>query len=183
MEVIMKKIFIAFTVVAAVLLTACHQPQFIESNADRQGLTSLTALISSGTYADKELSKLVIDETTYESGVFEIEIPYYYPETSEDGTLQYMPALRIQAELQPNFKITPGLGLLDMTEPHNFTFTDPKGNTRPITISAKRVKPKACSLITFLVEDYMVSGIIYEDKTEIPLTYLELYIKRCLFYI
>jgi len=158
---------------AAICIAACQKPEFIESNADRQGLTSFTAYISSGTYAGQELARIEIDAATYASGVFDMEIPYFYPETSEDGTLQYMTALRIQAELQPNFKISPGLGLLDMTEPHEFTLTDPKGNSRTITLTARRVKPKACSLITFLIEDYMVSGIIYEDTKEILIPYLE----------
>jgi len=156
----------------AMATMACHKVQFIESNADRQGLTSISAVISSGEYADKVLSKLTVDETTYESGNFVLEIPYFYPETSEDGTLKYMSALRVQAELQPNFRIEPALGLLDLTEPRQFKFINPKGESRDITISAKRVKPSACDLLSFLVEDYMVSGIIYQSDTTLMIPYL-----------
>lgn len=152
---------------------ACHDVQFIESNADRQGLTSISAIISSGEYADQVLSKLTIDEATYESGVFILEIPYFFPETSTDESIVYMRELRVQAELQPNFRIDPPLGKLDMTEINTFKLINPKGESREITISAIRVKPKACQLLSFLVEDYMVSGVIYEDEGVLMIPYLD----------
>ena len=154
-------------------LSACHEPEYISSTADRQGLTSLTAIISEGIYANKELTKLTIDEEMYNSGQFVLEIPYYYPETSTDESVYYMTALRIQAELEPNFKIVPGLGLLDMTESYDFTLECPDGTSRPITISAKRVKPSACQLLSFFIEDYAVSGIIYEEEGRVLVPFLE----------
>lgn len=167
----MKKIYLIC--LAALALTACQKPQYVEPTAQRQGITSFTATITGDKYPDAILSKLTLDEATYESGEYVMEIPYYYPETSEDGTLGYMSALRIQAELQPNFKITPALGLLDMTETHTFTLTDPFGETSQFTLSAKRVKPKACSLLTLLIKDVMVSGVIYENDKKVLIPYLE----------
>jgi len=167
----MKKILAIF--LCAVAAVACHKVQFIESNADRQGITSISAVIVSGEYADQVLSKLTIDEAAYVSGNFMLEIPYFYPETSEEGTLKYMSELRVQAELQPNFRIEPALGLLDLTEPKTFNFINPKGESREITISAKRVKPRACDLLSFLVEDYMVSGVIYEKDTVLMIPFLD----------
>lgn len=173
MEVIMKKIFIAFTVVAAVLLTACHQPQFIESNADRQGITSLSVIFTSGKYAEMEMTRYVIPEDVYESGIFDIPLPKYYPETSDESTAPYMASLKVQAELQPNFKISPGLGVLNLTEEHNYTLTDPKGNSRPITIRAHRASSSKAELVSLVIEDMMISCIIYKDKKEILVPCLE----------
>lgn len=173
MEVIMKKIYIAFTVVAAVLLTACHQPQFIESNADRQGITSLSVIFTSGKYADMEMTRYVIPEDVYESGIFDIPLPKYYPETSDESTAPYLASLKVQAELQPNFKISPGLGVLNLTEEHSFTLTDPKGNSRPITIRAHRASSSKSELVSLVIEDMMISCIIYKDKKEILVPYLE----------
>lgn len=171
MEVIMKKTLYILALCAAAL-SGCQKPQFVESDANRQGLTSLTAIISSGTYANQEISKLMIDEQMYEDGNFVIEIPYYFPETSTEESTFYMTALRVQAELQPNFKISPALGLLDLTDVHEFTLTDPSGASRTITITSKRVKSKACKLLSFMVDDYMVSGIIKEEEGEILIPYL-----------
>lgn len=171
MEIIMKKILAIFLCVAAA--SACHKVQFIESNADRQGITSISAVITSGDYADQVISKLTIDEAAYENGNFILEIPFYYPETSTEESAQYMRELRVQAELQPNFRIEPSLGLLDLTEPNTFNFISPNGESREITIYGKRVKPKACQLLSFLVEDYMVSGVIYENEGRMVIPYLE----------
>lgn len=154
------------------LATSCHKPQFIESNADRQGLSSLTVIFTSGKYTDMELTKYVIPEDVYNDGYFEIPIPYYYPVTSDDQTKDYMFELKVQAELQPNFRISPALGILDLTEENSFTLTNPKGESRPIVITGKRVKPADCELVTFTITDMMVSCIIYNDQKKILVPYL-----------
>ncbi|MBQ0077691.1 MAG: DUF5018 domain-containing protein [Bacteroidales bacterium] len=162
----MKKIII-LALAALCTLAACHEPEYVKANADRQGLTSLTAIILDGEYAGQEISKLDVSKEMYEDGNFVIEIPYYFPETSEEQSTKYMTRLRVQAELQPDYKISPSLGLLDLTEINNFTLTDPDGKSRPITITSKRVKSTACSLLSLLVEDYMVSGVIYEAQKKV----------------
>ncbi len=168
----MKIKYIVSAFAALAVLCSCHKPEFVKSTADRQGITSISAIITSGKYENQVLAKLVIDEASYLSGVFVIEVPYYFPETSTDPSNKYLGALRLQAELQPNFRIEPALGKLDMTEMHDFTLYSPDGTSRPITIAAKRVKSSACQLLSFLVEDYMVSGVIYEDQAKILIPYM-----------
>ena len=163
-----KYIYILALMLAA---AACHQPEYVLPTAARQGLTSLTAIITSGQYAEQEISRLAIqdpDETD-----FVIPIPFYYPESSDDETLIYMLKLRVQAELQPNWTISPKLGVLDLTEVNEFTLTDPLGNAKKITITGKRVKPSACSLLSMMVEDVKTSGVIYEAAEKILIPYLE----------
>ena len=155
----------------AVLCTGCHEPEYVEPTASRQGLTSLTAIITSGTYAEQELGKLVINNP--EETDYVITLPYYYPESSNDETLIYMTRLRLQAELQPNWKISPTLGVTDLTEVNEYKLTDPFGNTRTITITGRRVKPSACSLLSMMVEDVKTSGVIYEADDRILIPYLE----------
>lgn len=169
----MKKTLSYILALTVLTLAGCHKPEYVKPTVNRQGISSISAIIPSGKYADQVLAKLTVDEAAYESGQFVIEIPYYFPETSEEQSVKYMTELRVQAELQPNYKLSPALGLMDLTEPHDFTLTCPDGSTRSITISSKRVKSKACTLLSFLVEDVMVSGVIYEDKSEILIPYLE----------
>lgn len=171
MEVIMKKTFL-YMIALAAAVAGCHKPEFVQPTVDRQGITSISAIIPSGKYADQVLAKLTVDEATFEKGEFVLEIPYFFPETSEEQSVKYMTGLRVQAELQPNYRIVPGLGMLDLTEVNEFSLVCPDGTSRPITISSKRVKSKACKLLSFLVEDVMVSGIIYEDKSEILIPFL-----------
>lgn len=160
------------TIVAAGLLSACHEPQFIESNADRQGITSLSVIFTTGKYVDMEMTRYAIPEDVYEEGYFDIPIPWYYPETSDDVTKDYMFELKVQAELQPNFKISPQLGILDLTEEHKYTLTDPKGNARTIIITAHRAHSSNAELVSFMINDMMMSCIIYKDKKEILVPYL-----------
>ena len=161
-----------YTAVAVLMtLSACHKPEYVAPNAQRQGLTSLTAIMVDGPYAGQELGRLTL--TDPDATLLEIPIPYYYPEASNDETLIYMMNLRVQAELQPNYRISPKLGVLDLTEVHTFTLTDPQGNSREIQITGKRVKPSACSLLSLMVEEVKTSGVIYEADGRILIPYLE----------
>ena len=152
-------------------VSACHKPEFVEPTAERQGLTSLTAILVEGPYAGQELAKLAI--TDPDESYLEIPIPFYYPEVSNEETLIYMMKLRVQAELQPNYKISPRLGVLDLTEENKFTLTDPKGNSREITITGKRSKSSSCALVSLMVEDVKTSAVIYEESSQILIPYLE----------
>lgn len=154
----MKKIYYLLSAVCVLLVSACHQPEFIETTADRQGLTSLTAIFTFGPYVDQELSRLVIDDDSQDR--FVIPIPYYYPATSDNQTLAYMTKMRVQAELQPNYKLEPALTLLDLTEENAFTFTDPHGNSRTIIITGERVKSSECDILSFTLSDPTVSGVV-----------------------
>ncbi len=166
----MKK-YIYILLVAALSFSSCHQPEYVAPTAQRQGLTSLTAILVEGPYAGQELGRLAV--TDPDAILLEIPIPYYYPEASNDETLIYMMKLRVQAELQPNYKITPTLGVMDLTEVNTYTLTDPDGNSREIQITGKRVKPAACSLLSLMVEEVKTSGVIYEADDKILIPYLE----------
>ena len=155
----MKKIFI---LIAGALLTlaSCQKPQFVEPTADRQGITSLTAIFTFGPFMDSELAKLSITDPNAERYV--IPIPFYYPEASFDETTPYMTKVRVQAELQPNCTIEPSLGdqLLDLTQENWFTYTNAQGDSRPICITGERVKSDKCELISFAIKDPALTGVI-----------------------
>jgi len=154
----MKTRYILPFLAALSLLGACHQPEFIETTADRQGLTSLTAIFTFGPYTDQELAKLTVTDDSQER--FVIPIPYYFPPTSDDETLVYLTRMRIQAELQPNYTLSPPLTMLDLTEENWFTYTDPHGNSREICITGERVKSSDCVLMSFALDAPAVSGVI-----------------------
>lgn len=157
--------------IVPLLMAACHEPEYVAPTANRQGLTSLSAIITEGKYAEKELGRLVV--TDQEADHFEIPIPFYYPEASNDETLIYMMNLRIQAELQPNWKITPRLGVIDLTKETVFTLTDPFGNSRQIYITGKREKSSNCKLLSIMVDEVKTSGVIYEADDKILIPYLD----------
>lgn len=153
------------------LIASCHQPEYIAPTASRQGLTSLAAIITEGQYAEQELGRLMV--TDPEAERYEIPIPYFYPEATNDETLIYMMNLRVQAELQPNWKISPKLGVLDLTEDNEFTLTDPQGNSRKFIITGKRFKSPNCKLLSLMVDEVKTSCVIYEDDSKILIPYLD----------
>ena len=151
--------------------TACHEPEYyvpedeegteVESTV---GLVSLTAIMTTGSYVDKELASCTFNDP--EQTDYVIPIPWYYPETSDDETEFYLMSLRVKAKLQANWKISPALGVLDLSggEKHSFTLTDPQGKKKTITISAERRHSSVAELVTLNITDYMVSGIINKNK-------------------
>lgn len=165
------KYSIICVLLALLSVASCQKPEYIYSNAQRQGLTSIEVVFPSGKYADKVLTRYVIEDDTQER--YEIPLPWYYPETSDDITLPYLTRLRLRAKLEPNFSISPKLGIVDLTEDNWYTFTDPKGNSRRICITGKRVKSSDCSLASLLIEDVMVDCVIYEEEGRILIPYLE----------
>lgn len=162
----MKKTILTILTLALVA-TSCHKPEYVKPTADRQGLTSLTAIFTFGPYVDQELAKLTIDDDSRD--IFVIPIPYYFPASSENQTLAYMTSVRVQAELQPNFKLDPPLGILDLTEENKFTYTDPFGNSRQIIITGQRVKSADCEVLSFSLDDPKVSGVIDKETRTIVL--------------
>jgi len=157
-----------FAILALVLsATACHKPEYIEPTAERQGLTSLTAIFTFGPYVDQEMAKLTIEDDAAER--FVIPIPFYFPATSDSPTLAYMTKVRVQAELQPNFTIEPALGILDLTEENVFTYTNPKGVSKKIIITGERVKSSECDILSFTLSNPNVGGVVNKEKKTVIL--------------
>lgn len=164
----MKKIYYLLMVSALALFSSCQEPEYIEPTAERQGITSLTAYFTTGKYVDQALARLDVADETTENYV--IEIPWFFPEETEDPTTIYMSNLRVRAELAPNCKIEPPLTVLDLNQENHFTFTNNRGESRPITITGKRTKSRKCNLMTFaLTEPYRIDGFINDATQEIYL--------------
>ena len=163
----MKKIFL-LAIAALALFSACQKPEYVEPTAERQGITSLTAYFTSGKYVDQAIAKL--DVTDENMDYYVIEIPWFFPEESEDPTTIYMSSLRIRAELAPNCKIEPALTVLDLNLENRFQFTNNRGETRDIIITGKRTKSKKNNLMSFALTDpYRIDGFINDDTNEIYL--------------
>lgn len=146
---------------AAVLATACHQPEFVEPTADRQGITSLAAYFAFGPFEGQEMGRLEISDPAVDR--YEIPIPWYFPESSDDITTPYMTKVRVRASLQPNCKIDPPLTVLDLTEENHFSYTDATGESHGIIITGKRVKSNKCEIVSFALKQPQLSGMV--DKT------------------
>ena len=165
MELIMKKIYLIF--LCALAAAGCHKPEFIEPTADRQGLTSLTAFVADGEYADDQLVKLDIADDGQTRYV--LPVPWYYPDASDEETTRYMAKVRLRAELAPNWTISPKITLIDLTKENEFTLTDPRGESHSIVITGQRVRSSACDIVNFKTVSPIVNGIIDKESKVILL--------------
>ncbi len=172
----MKKIL--YTLFAgALLLAGCQKPQFIEPTVERQGITSLTAYFTSGKYTEMVMGSLTVTDPNADR--FVIPIPWFYPEDSDDVTTLYMSKVRVRAELAENCSIDPPLTILDFSfgQEYNYTYTNAQGESRPIVITAQRVKSSTAKILSLtLVNDEgnaVLEGFIDNDNMEISLFSIE----------
>ncbi len=162
-----KNILYLLALVMLVATSSCEDPKYVAPTADRQGLTSLTAIFTSGPFVNQEMARLEIGEEMPDRLV--IPVPWFYPITSDDETTPYMNNVRVQAALAPNCFIEPALTILDLTQENQFTYTDAEGNKKNIIITGERVKSNACELLSFAVLDPALSGIIDKANKKVSL--------------
>lgn len=163
----MKRIYYSLLAGMMVVLSACHEPEYVAPTADRQGLTSLTAIFTSGPFVDQQMAKLVIGDNLAERLV--IPVPWYYPESSNDETESYMTKVRVQAELQENCYLEPSLTILDLTKDNYFTYTNAQGLKKRICITGERVKSDKCELLAFSLQAPAISGIVDKANKKVAL--------------
>lgn len=162
-----KNILSLLVLVMLMAMSSCEEPKHVAPTVNRQGITSLTAIFTSGPFVDKEMAKLQIGEDMPERLV--IPIPWFYPTTSDDETTEYMTKVRVQAALAANCFIEPALTVLDLTKENKFTFIDAQGKSKEIIITGERVKSSACELMTFAINEPALSGIIDKTKKTVSL--------------
>ncbi|MDE5815848.1 MAG: DUF5018 domain-containing protein, partial [Alistipes sp.] len=95
---------------SALLLTlaGCHSPEELTPAVETLGLNSVSAQFATGDYKNDALAKFTASATSADQERFVIEIPYYYPESSEN--LVEMTQMRVSANLDDNCFLTPSLG-------------------------------------------------------------------------
>ena len=163
----MKSIRYTLLACLALCLAACHQPEPVAPTADRQGITSLSAYFAFGPYEGQEMGRLEISDPDVDR--YEIPIPWYFPETSDDITTPYMMKVRVRASLQPNCIIEPALTVLDLTEENHFRYTDATGASRDIVITGKRVKSNKCEIVSFALKQPQMNGMVDKVARKVSL--------------
>ena len=163
----MKSIRYTLLACLAFCLAACHQPEPVAPTADRQGITSLSAYFAFGPFEGQELGRLEISDPDVDR--YEIPIPWYFPETSDDITTPYMTKVRVRASLQPNCIIEPALTVLDLTEENHFRYTDATGASRDIVITGKRVKSNKCEIVSFALKQPQMNGMVDKVARKVSL--------------
>lgn len=148
-------------------VSSCEDPEYVAPTTERQGITSATAFFTSGPFVDQEMARLELGEDMPDRLV--IQVPWFYPVTSDNETEQYMTAVRIQVALEPNCFITPELTVLDLTKENEFVYTDAQGNKKNFVITGERVKSDACELLAFSLLEPALNGVIDKASKKVSL--------------
>lgn len=163
----MKKILVLSLYFLSLALPGCQKPEEVVPTVARQGITSLTAIFTSGEYAGKEAVRYQAADSAATRYV--IPVPWFYPDDSDNETTGAIRAMRVRAEIANNCRIFPELSVLDLTQENLFTFTEADGKRRRICITGERVKSDQCRLLNFVIEDKGIAGVIDQDKRTVSL--------------
>ena len=177
MTIKMKKIYLLLTAVILCAVSSCHKPEWVEPTAERQGITSLTAYFTFGPNTEKVMGKLALSEGE-DLDRYVIPVPWFYPEESNEVTTLHMTKARVRAELAPNCKIEPALTVLDLNAENQFTYTNSKGESKPIVITGKRVKSSTADMLSLNLlnpqtKDVVLEGFVDNDTKSVYLFTVE----------
>jgi hypothetical protein len=161
----MKKILIYLLAVS--FFFSCQTPDDAVVTNEEQAITRFTASFTTGDYSGETAVEYTITDASLST--FTIPIPWYYPESSDNETADYMTAIKVQANLADNYTIEPALGILDLTVDNYFTLTDPTGDKRTICITGERQKSDECSILAFSITDPALTGVIDQDEKSISI--------------
>ena len=162
------KLYICAGLAALFAFSGCVGEDYVGPTADRAGITSLTAYFTSGTYKDKAAVAWTVGNSADKTDYI-IPVPWYYPEESDSTTAKYMSAMKVVAILENNCIIDPPIAVLDLTKKNVYTYTDPYGAKKQITISGEMIKSNKCAMKVFTASPGDLSGIIDEDNKTISL--------------
>ncbi|MGN1172679.1 MAG: DUF5018 domain-containing protein [Muribaculaceae bacterium] len=163
----MKKNLLYILTLVVLALTSCESPEYVAPTVQRQALTSISAIFTSGPFTDQEMAKLDIPEGEIPARLV-IPVPYFYPVTSDNETTEYMTNVRIKAEMATGCSIEPAITVLDLTKENAFVFTDAQGKKTSIVITGERVKSNACELTAFnITSPVELSGVIDKSSKKV----------------
>jgi hypothetical protein len=161
-------LYICAALAAMLSLSSCVSEDPVEPTADRAGITSMAAYFTSGDNEGKTAADWTIENSS-EITDYVIPIPWYYPEDGDSTTERYMNAMKVVAKIENNCTIYPPITVLDLTKKTPFTYTDPYGNKKQITISGEMTKSDKCAIKSFMASPGDLSGIVDEDNKTISL--------------
>ena len=167
------KLLVAFVAMAMV---ACQEPYEVPPTTTSIGIHSVTATFLKGPLSTNALAKFTAEVTSLEEDIV-IPIPYYFPENSNDQITD-ITQMRVEASMDYNCFLEPGLAVLDLTKRNEFLYTDGRGEQHNIVIrgeirklSHKEIVSLSVSagdsqLITIIDKENKVVNISYTDATE-----------------
>ena len=134
------------------------------------GIQSVTAAFTGEVYENDTDARF--SATPDADGNIVIEVPWFYPETSDyEVPQELLTNMRVSATLATGTYIEPGLGVMDMTQTHHVTAYDAAGRTMEYNIRAEITKLSGCTFSSFNVTSAgtLYTGIINPTANTISL--------------
>lgn len=177
-----NKIFKYISVLAVVATFAsCKEVDpLADVDLGEMGITSVSAAFTGEAYENDPSASF--SGQPDENGNIVINVPYFYPESSDNEVPEeFLTNMRVSATLAAGTYISPGLGVMDMTQQHHVTAFDAAGRTEDYVISARIVKLSGCQFESFSVISggATYSGIINNASQTISLMVTEPELTDC----
>lgn len=150
---IMRVYLYIFIALLSLYFAGCQDPDTLTPTVERNALTSLNATFTEGKYMEgnDNAGTFTLNITDPSVSEYVIEVPWYYPENTDE--LTDITRMRLRAELGNNCTLSPGLGIVDLTKDNYYTLTYPDGSKRQINIKGSIYKLRKCEITYFAVSD------------------------------
>ncbi|MEG2061009.1 MAG: DUF5018 domain-containing protein [Alistipes sp.] len=159
----MKKLI--YILALAGVFASCHEPEKLEPTTTSIGLTSVSAMFNDGDYKDK-LEATFSAKITDLSQDIVIVVPWFFPESS-DNQITDITNMKVTAAMDYNCFLSPMLGVLDLTKPNYFTYTDGRGEHHDICIRGEIRKLSGNNLLSLSTTNPTVTGVINQAAATI----------------
>lgn len=149
----MRVYLYTFIALLSLYFTSCQEPDVLLPTVERDALTSIRATFTEGKYMEgnDDAGNFVLNITDPTASEYVIEVPWFYPENTDETT--QITRMRLRAELGNNCTISPELGIVDLTKDNYYTLTYPDGSKREINIKGEIYKLRKCDVTYFAVSD------------------------------
>lgn len=159
----MKNIFISFFVSLLIVMSGCHKPDELQPTTQSNGLNSISIQFATGEY-NTDAGAVFTANIPESSGEIVVKVPFFYPTASDNVVSQEtLKSMRVMANLEPNFSISPKLGTWDMTRSHEIEVIRGDGVKKKYTVRAEIYKLTDCSITEFNINNPEITGLI-DDK-------------------
>lgn len=153
-------------------MSACHSPEEYEPEADRHGITNITASFFDRDEDDNSFKS----EIDYKNKIITVVIPYNYPILSDNVvTLADIKDMRVIATLGNNCSVSPKLFRMDLSKENKIEVTNAFGEKDIYVVKGEIRKSAECFLTEFSVvlDKNVYSGIIKTETNEISIITLD----------
>ena len=157
--------------VVATMVVSCQEPYEVPPTTTSIGIHSVSAKFLKGELSTNQLAIFSTPVTSLEEDIV-IPIPWFFPEDS-NNQITDITEMRVSAVMDYNCFLEPGLCVLDLTQAHQFKYTDGRGEVYDIVIRGEIRKLPHKQIITFDVVDPSLITIIDEEKKEINISYTD----------